>query len=94
MVVLSHVPDILPKAADLDADLVLAGHTHGGQIQIPGLGAPHAPVRLGPAFVSGSRRQGHTRVQISRGIGTTMWPIRYGCPPEIGLYELAPIVRP
>jgi predicted MPP superfamily phosphohydrolase len=33
-------------------------------------------------------------VQISRGIGTTMWPIRYGCPPEIGLYELAPIVRP
>jgi predicted MPP superfamily phosphohydrolase len=94
VVLLSHIPDVLPKAAALDVDLVLAGHTHGGQVQIPAIGAPHAPVRLGAAFVSGSRRKRHTRMQINRGIGTTTWPIRYGCPPEIGLFTLRPIVRP
>ncbi|MBM3473100.1 MAG: metallophosphoesterase [Armatimonadetes bacterium] len=93
VVLLSHIPDVLPKAAALDVDLVLTGHTHGGQVRIPALGAPHAPVRLGAAFVSGSRRRGHTRMQINRGIGTTTWPIRYGCPPEIGLFTLRPIVR-
>jgi len=92
-ILLSHIPDVLPKAADLGLDLVFAGHTHGGQVQLPFLGAPHAPVRLGSGYVSGSRRRRNTRLQISRGVGTTMWPIRYNCPPEIGLFTLRPVLR-
>jgi predicted MPP superfamily phosphohydrolase len=93
VILLSHIPDVLPKAADAGVDLVLAGHTHGGQVRIPALGAPHAPVRLGAGFISGGRRSGHTRMQISRGIGTTTWPIRFNCPPEIGLFTLRSVVR-
>jgi len=93
IILLSHIPDVLPKAPDAGADLILAGHTHGGQVQIPGLGAPHAPVRLGSGFISGSRRRGHARMQISRGIGTTVYPVRFNCPPEIGLFPLRSILR-
>jgi predicted MPP superfamily phosphohydrolase len=93
VILLSHVPDVLPRAADLGVDLVLAGHTHGGQVQIPSLGAPHAPVRLGPSYISGPRKRRHTRLQISRGTGMTMYPIRLNCPPEIGLFTLRRIVR-
>jgi len=88
IVLLSHIPDVLAKASDEDIDLILAGHTHGGQVLIPGIGAPHAPVRLGAELLAGGRRMGHSRIQVSRGIGTTVWPIRYDCPPEIGLFTL------
>lgn len=94
VVVLSHIPDVIAKAADEDLDLVLAGHTHGGQVLLPGIGAPHAPVRLGPHLLGGGWRCGHSRVQISRGVGTTLLPLRYDCPPEIGLFTLRGALRP
>jgi predicted MPP superfamily phosphohydrolase len=88
IILLSHVPDVLPKAADEQIDLILAGHTHGGQVVLPLIGAPHAPVRLGGAFISGSRRINHSRVHTSRGVGTSVLPVRFRCPPEIGLFTL------
>ena len=91
--VLSHSPDVLPRAADLRMDLVLAGHTHGGQVYIPGFGAPYAPVRVSPKYVSGSMRYCNTRMHVSRGIGMTMLPIRFCSLPEIGLFELTRPVR-
>ncbi len=94
VVLLSHIPDVLGKASDEGIDVVLAGHTHGGQVLIPGIGAPHAPVRLGAELLAGGRRMGHSRVQVSRGIGTTALPIRFDCPPEIGLFTLRAIARP
>ncbi|MGQ9730484.1 MAG: metallophosphoesterase [Candidatus Zipacnadales bacterium] len=94
VILLSHVPDVLPRAESLGVELILAGHTHGGQVQIPAVGAPHAPVRLSARFVAGSRRAGHTRLHVNRGIGMTVLPIRLNCPPEIGLHTLYPIVRP
>ena len=93
VVLLSHSPDVLPRAHDLDIDLVLAGHTHGGQIRLPIIGAPHAPSRVTQKYVIGSRRLGHTRIHVSRGVGMTLMPVRFGCPPEIGLYTLTVPVR-
>jgi len=93
VVLLSHSPDVLPRAAALGVDLVLAGHTHGGQVCIPGVGAPHAPLRISSKYVAGPNRIGRTRIYVSRGVGMTCLPIRFGCPPEIGLLTLQSVVR-
>jgi len=92
VVLLSHSPDVLYRAADTGVEIVLSGHTHGGQVLIPGVGAPHAP-SLSPRFTSGASRHIHTRMHVSRGIGTTLYPIRLNCPPEIGILTLRRVVR-
>jgi len=82
---LAHDPRRLIEAATLEVPAVLSGHTHGGQIVIPGLGAPAArkyPVTAG----LGSR--GSTSIFVSRGIGTIYLPVRINCPPEVALITL------
>lgn len=82
---LAHDPRRLTEAAALDVPLVLSGHTHGGQVVLPGLGALAArkfPVLAGTAV------QDNTSLFVSRGIGTVYVPFRINCPPEVALLTL------
>jgi predicted MPP superfamily phosphohydrolase len=82
---LAHNPIILRQAARYDVDLVLSGHTHGGQVKIRDREKRILPK---PKLVAGLHRRKNTQIYITRGIGTSILPIRYQCPPEISLLEL------
>jgi predicted MPP superfamily phosphohydrolase len=86
-VLLMHSPDQFDWACAVDGDLALAGHTHGGQVCFPILGAVAAPSLYGTRFARGTFRRGNTIMHVTRGIsGET--PMRWRCPPEIALLEL------
>jgi len=86
-IALLHTPDQIGWARENDADLALAGHTHGGQIRFPLLGPIVCPSRYGTRYACGVFRQGNTVMHVSRGLaGKT--PLRWRCPPEIALLEL------
>ncbi len=85
LILLSHNPDVLQAPAVLRADLILAGHTHGGQIVLPWLGAAHTQSDyLSRKEASGYFRRGKTHVYINRGLGEGI-PLRFGAPPQITL---------
>ena len=85
--VLAHSPDQFAWACQQEADLVLAGHTHGGQIRVPLLGAVACPSLYGTRYACGVFYRDKTVMHVSRGIsGET--PLRWNCPPEIALLEL------
>lgn len=83
---LAHNPVVLRRAARAGVDLVLSGHTHGGQVAIRG--ERSASGRTRRRLLKGLGRQGNTQIYVNRGLGTVVLPIRYGCPPEISLLEL------
>lgn len=90
-VVLSHNPDGIARlATDLRVDLVLAGHTHGGQIVIPGYGAPFTMARTcGPRSASGWVANPRAPLYVTRGLGAQLpLPIRVNCRPEIVVLRL------
>ncbi|MFZ1757310.1 MAG: metallophosphoesterase [Caldilineaceae bacterium] len=90
LLLLSHNPDILQARAAHRADLILAGHTHGGQIVLPFLGPAHTQTDiLGRADASGHVHLGDTQLYISRGLGEGI-PLRFGAPPHISLITLLP----
>jgi predicted MPP superfamily phosphohydrolase len=85
IVLLAHDPRRLVEAAAFDVPLVLSGHTHGGQVVLPGLGAVAAknfPV------VAGLDRRENTTIFVSRGVGTVYVPFRLNCPPEVAVLTL------
>jgi predicted MPP superfamily phosphohydrolase len=84
---LSHSPDTLYQAARWGVDLVLAGHTHGGQVTLPILGPIVMPSRYSRRFDAGAFRCGSTRMYVTPGIGAEV-PVRYGCRPEIVRFVL------
>jgi len=84
-VLLAHDPRRLVEAAALDVPLVLSGHTHGGQIVLPLIGAPAA--RRFPV-VAGVARRENTTIFVSRGVGTVYLPVRFNCPPEVAVLTL------
>ncbi len=88
-IALSHVPAFHHELLDGKADLVLCGHTHGGQVRLPLLKPFHLPRHSGP-FVDGLYRVGRQQLPlyVTRGIGTSILPLRLFCPPEIGLIRL------
>ena len=88
MIVLAHEPDILPEVARYNADLMLSGHTHGGQVRIPFLPPAYLP-EYGKRYVEGWFRLGPTQLYVNRGIGAIGLPFRLNCPPEITLLTLA-----
>jgi hypothetical protein len=89
-IVLSHSPDEFPRiAAWGSVDLVLAGHNHGGQIRLPGIGPLVMPSRYGLRYDKGLFRRGRTVMEVTRGVGGKH-PLRYGCPPEIVSVTLRP----
>ena len=84
-ILLAHDPRRLTQAAELGIRLVLSGHTHGGQVVIPGLGAP-AATRF--PVVAGLGRRERTTLFVSRGLGTVVLPVRLNCPPEVAILTL------
>ena len=85
LLVIAHDPRRLRQASELGASLVLSGHTHGGQIVPPLIGAVATRKY---AVTSGLLRQGRTTLYVSRGLGTVYLPIRINCPPEVNVLTL------
>ena len=85
---LTHNPDFVEQIRDPRVDLVLSGHTHGGQVVFPFVGAPVTSSRYGQKYVQGLRQGPSARVFVTRGVGTTGLPMRFGCPPEVVLITL------
>jgi uncharacterized protein len=87
-VLLSHTPEIYRQAAHADFDLLLAGHTHGGQICLPG-GIPMTLGSVLPRSMGAGRwAYGDMAGYTSVGAGTSVVPVRFNCPPEITLHHL------
>jgi hypothetical protein len=89
VILLSHNPDYVEEIADPRVGLVLAGHTHGGQIDLPIIGAPIVPSLYGQKYAHGLVQGPVTKVFVTRGIGTITPPVRLFCHPEIVLATLA-----
>jgi hypothetical protein len=79
---LSHSPDQLPWAKENNIDLMLCGHTHGGQIRIPGIGPIFVPSRFSGKYDQGVFHEPPTVMYVSRGLAGTL-PVRYFCRPEV-----------
>jgi hypothetical protein len=88
--VLSHSPDQFAWCRQRKVDLVLAGHTHGGQVCLPLLGPVACPSKHGTRYAGGVYREENTVMHVTRGISGEA-PYRWNCPPELALLEL---VRP
>ncbi len=90
-ILLYHTPDLAPNAARLNVDLQLSGHTHGGQVRLPFLGAFFTASLYGRAFSSGRYQIGPLTLYITRGIGmegAAAPRVRFLCPPEVILWEI------
>jgi predicted MPP superfamily phosphohydrolase len=87
-IVLAHSPDIIAEAALAGVHLYLCGHTHAGQIRLPLIGPVLAPATCDRRFWQGRWKQGDMEGYTSSGIGCSLLPVRFRCPPEIGLIEL------
>jgi hypothetical protein len=85
VLLLAHDPRRLTEAAALDVPAVLSGHTHGGQVVMPGVGAI---ARARFPVLEGLGRRENTSIFVSRGIGTVYVPIRINCPPEVAVITL------
>jgi predicted MPP superfamily phosphohydrolase len=88
LVLLAHGPDVLRDPRSRRADLILAGHTHGGQIRLPLVGPVSCSSWYGPRYASGLFTVGETRLFVTRGIGDGIVPVRVFCEPEIAVLEL------
>lgn len=84
-ILLAHNPIIIRQAAKFGVDLMLSGHTHGGQIKMREKKKRIFPNRK---LTNGLHRRKDTQIYITRGIGTVVLPVRYQCPPEVSLLEL------
>ena len=90
-ILLSHRPELLDAYRTAGIPLVLSGHTHGGQIRLPGIGALYAPNQgLFPAYAAGLYNVPPTRLIISRGLGNSIIPVRIGNRPELVSITLQP----
>ena len=87
-ILLAHTPKRLFEAQQLAVPAVISGHTHGGQIVLPALGAVAA--REFPVIAGLERREG-TAIFVSRGVGTVYVPVRINCPPEVAVLTLEPV---
>jgi hypothetical protein len=91
VVLMCHAPDyadnLLAHPAGRAVDLMLSGHTHGGQVRLPLVGALELP-SMGKRYIEGLFRLGSMQLYVNRGIGTVGLPFRLDCPPEITLMTL------
>lgn len=87
-IALSHSPDAFPEALGGPA-LMLAGHTHGGQIRLPFLGAVVLPIKY-PHYDRGWFAERHRRLFVTTGLGSSLPPFRFLCPPEVVILNLIP----
>ena len=92
-ILLAHNPRLVTAAACRGVSLVLSGHTHGGQVNLPFLGTVYGRSPEQMRFKKGWDRLGATQIYVSRGIGTIVLPLRWRCPAEMPLLELEPHQR-
>lgn len=98
-IALTHSPDPAPEAAWRGLDAVLAGHTHGGQIALPGQGALITRSALGTHYDAGAfhfasfNRRGWTTLYVNAGFGTSFVPLRFAAPPRLAVVDLLPRVE-
>lgn len=89
MILLSHRPELFETYVCCGVDLVLSGHTHGGQFRLPFIGGIVAPNQgLFPKYDSGLYTDGITNMVVSRGLGNSIIPFRFNNRPEVILVEL------
>ncbi len=86
-ILLAHTPDQIGWSRSQQFDLMLAGHTHGGQIRLPVIGPVISPSRYGVKYTGGLFHEPPTLMHVSRGL-SALHPLRFRCPPEITLLEL------
>jgi predicted MPP superfamily phosphohydrolase len=84
---LMHNPDIFPEMPKR-VSLSLAGHTHGGQVNLPFLGRLIVPSRFGARYAYGLIEEDGKKLFVTGGIGTSIWPVRFRVPPEIVVLTL------
>ena len=84
---ITHNPKVFPHLRER-ASLVVAGHTHGGQIAFPGIGAPGLWGQVDGRYPKGHFVEDGRQLFVSPGIGTSILPIRFGVPPEISRLTL------
>ena len=87
VVMLAHTPDMLDDPNVRRSDLVLCGHTHGGQFQLPGIGSPWAPVWRDRRRASGLLRAGEALCHVTRGVASAT-RARFNCRPEVTILTL------
>jgi predicted MPP superfamily phosphohydrolase len=87
LIALTHNPDIFPQLP-AGVSLLLAGHTHGGQVQLPFIGTVVSVSRYGDRYLSGHIVENGRHLFVTTGIGTSIYPVRFGVPPEIVLVTL------
>lgn len=93
IIILTHNPNALnylteQQSVDPEVVLFLAGHTHGGQVRFPIIGAPLVPTEFGQKYASGFVRDKGIDIFITPGIGTSIIPVRFGVPPEISVLNI------
>lgn len=93
IIVLQHSPDVFPvinafKTFGDDFKLMVAGHTHGGQVRFPVLGTPIVPSAFGQKYAAGHVREDGKDLFVTTGIGTSLLPFRFLVPPEIAVLTL------
>lgn len=88
---LAHTPDVVSEWMLNGYDVVLSGHTHGGQVRVPGFGALVTNSSLPTALASGLHKIGSSWLHVSPGLGTSKFaPMRFNCRPEVTLLEIVP----
>ena len=85
--VLAHEPDVFVRVPER-ASLTLAGHTHGGQVKLPLLGRPVIPSKYGQRFAAGHVEEEGRHLFVTTGVGTSVFPVRFGVPPEYAILNL------
>ena len=86
IILLTHSPDIFPQVPDT-VMLTLAGHTHGGQIVFPGIKPLLVPSIYGTKYAFGLIQENNKKMYVSKGMGTSILPLRFNCRPEIVVIE-------
>ena len=86
VILLSHTPDIFPQVPQY-VKLTLSGHTHGGQVVFPFIGPLTVPSKYGKKYAYGLKKEEEKILFTSKGLGTSILPIRFNCIPEIVLIE-------
>ena len=87
-VLLAHNPDFAERFRDPRVRLMLSGHTHGGQVRLPGIGALIIPSIYGRKYEMGLVKGPVCPVYVTRGVGVIFPPVRFRCPPEVALIRL------
>lgn len=87
VVLFTHNPDIFP-GVPARVSLTVAGHTHGGQVNLPLLGRPVVPSRFGQRYAFGHVEEGGRHLYVGGGVGTSIIPVRFRVPPEVVVLSL------